>query len=51
MEPTFTGIKNIGYLKTSFDHAAMSIIKDTDKGWQRISRSQGPIWGLRKVIF
>lgn len=48
MEPTFTGIKNIGYLKTSFDHAAMSILKDTDKGWQRISSMPGPDLGLEE---
>ena len=36
MEPTFTGIKNIGYLKTSFDYAAMSIIKDDNNGYRRI---------------
>ena len=36
MEPTFTGIKNIGYIKTTLNHAAMSIIKDDNNGYRRI---------------
>lgn len=36
MEPAFTGIKNIGYIKTTLNHAAMSIIKDDNNGYRRI---------------
>ena len=36
MEPAFTGIKNIGYIKTTLNHAAMSIIKDDNNGYRSI---------------
>ena len=36
MEPAFTGIENIGYIKTTLNHAAMSIIKDDNNGYRRI---------------
>ena len=49
MEPAFTGIKNIGYIKTTLNHAAMSIIKDDNNGYRRIPLHRIPEW--RKVIF
>ncbi len=42
MEPTFTGVRNIGFLKTAFDHSKINLIKRDDLGWQKLQQMPGP---------
>lgn len=42
MQVSFTGIKNIGYIKTSFDYAKLNMIKENDQSWKRIFQMTGP---------
>lgn len=48
MQVTFTGIKNIGFIKTSIDYANLGIIKENDQGWKRILQMPGPDFQLEE---
>ena len=48
MQVTFTGIKNIGFIKTSIDYANLGIIKENDQGWKRIFQMTGPDFQLEE---
>lgn len=48
MQVTFTGIKNIGFIKTSIDYASLGIIKENDQGWKRILQMPGPDFQLEE---
>ncbi len=48
MQVTFTGIKNIGYIKTSFDYAKLNMIKENDQSWKRIFQMPGPDFQLEE---
>lgn len=48
MQVTFTGIKNIGFIKTSIDYASLGIIKENDQGWKRIFQMTGPDFQLEE---
>ncbi len=42
MQVTFTGIKNVGFIKTSFNYAKQSVINANDPSWQKIFQMEGP---------
>lgn len=42
MQINFTGIKNIGYYKTEFNHAAFGVLHDNDEAMERIRQMDGP---------
>lgn len=48
MQVTFTGIKNIGFIKTSIDYANLGIIKENDQGWKRILQMSGSDFQLEE---